>query len=379
MSNTRRFGALRACLEALKYFEHLNLKWPPKFVIGSGIGTGLSGKPMALICKKNKIPLRSAVGARFNRYAYWATDEFCNNFEIRQKIKSLEYEKIPPSQNETHALQESENFKDFHKSHSKKSKSIINAIGTSSITFLKNYYSVLRRRRATKTGYYPSSLASLPLKNWYAQRQFKNKGFKNISELPKATKYFLFPLQMEFEASLQGEAPNLPPSFTLIHQISLSLPAGAILLVKEHPLQGGRRPKFFYGLIENLHNVVLIKPTIKAQMIFDKIDAVIQVNSSLGYEALAQGIPVFSLSPHGIIHGSSLNEAILSPNDYQKLKKFCLNDMSHSRAARRHLALSFQKAIRTSCFELPSPEKSFNTLLSKKDVEGIYLHLVKSL
>ena len=379
MRNTGRYGALRASLQALEYFENLYQVHPPKFVIGTGIGTGLSGKPISLICRKNNIPFRATQSARFNKYTYWATDEFGNNLHICQKIKALEKRKKHAALNGNKELRENQNFQSYYKAHAKTSKSVISALKLSFVSLLRRYYAILRGIGRSKTGYYPFSLASMPLRQWVGERLYRNRNFKDLTKLPKATKYFLFPLQFEFETSLQGEAPLVPPIFTLIHQISLSLPAGAVLLVKEHPLQAGRRPKFVYDFIKDLHNVFLIKPTIRASMLFDKLDAVIQVNSSLGYEALAQGIPVFSLSPHGIIHGSSLNDSILAPDDYEKLKRFCLNETTLTSTERRHLALSFKRTIQETCFEIPSPSESFNSLLSKKDVGEMYTHLVRSL
>ena len=377
MKNTDRYGALRASLAALEYFEKLYQIHPPEFVIGSGIGTGLSGKPISLICRKNNIPFRATHSARFNKYTYWATDEFGNNLDICQKIRALEKEKKHTVSNRNTELRENQKFQSVYKTHTETSKSIISALKLSFVAFLRRYFAILRDIGKTKTGYYPLSLASMPIRQWAAGRLYRRSIFKDITKLPAATKYFLFPLQFDFESSLQGEAPQVPPIFTLIHQISLSLPAGAVLLVKEHPLQAGRRPKFVYDLIKDLHNVVLVKPTIKASMIFDKVDAVIQINSSMGYEALAQGVPIFSLSPHGIIHGSSLNESISAP--FNKLKRFSLNETSFTSAERRHLALSFTQTIQKTCFELPNPPESFDTLLSKKDVEEMYEHLVKSL
>jgi len=379
MSKTSRKSALEICLEALKYYEILYKKRPPQFVIGAGLGTGLVGKPISLICKKNCVPLRSMQSARFNNYAYWATDEFGNNSKICSEIKLFENGKVSLNPIKSDKFEESEHFKNFYSSHSKNSKSIFSALKSACLTLLKRQYAVMRGIERTKTGYYATSLASMPLRQWLIERQYKSELFKDINSLPSANKYFLFPLQFEFEASLQGEAPLAPPIFTVIHQISLSLPAGALLLIKEHPLQAGRRPKFIFDLIKGLHNVCLIKPTIHPISIFAKIDAVIQVNSSLGYEALAHGIPVFSLSPHGIIQGSSLNELINKPEEYKKLKRFCLDETQINKNERKHLAIAFESAIRENCFELPNPTKSFSSPLTPNEVRDIVAHLVQSL
>jgi hypothetical protein len=83
---------------------------------------------------------------------------------------------------------------------------------------------------------------------------------KRLSIIP-SEKFVLFPLHVTPEASLLGTTPELADQFSLIKNISMNLPWGIKLYVKEHPhsLIGGGLDYSFYKKVVSLLNVEIIK------------------------------------------------------------------------------------------------------------------------
>jgi hypothetical protein len=96
-------------------------------------------------------------------------------------------------------------------------------------------------------------------------------------------------------------SPEFSHQEYLIHLLASNLPAGWVLIVKEHPLALGTRPSGFYEAIEGYPNVVLVNPLDSAREWYSKSQAVAMITGSVGYEAAMDGFPVISFGKHNLI------------------------------------------------------------------------------
>jgi hypothetical protein len=71
------------------------------------------------------------------------------------------------------------------------------------------------------------------------------------------------------------------------------------LAVKEHLVQLGMRPSWFYSVIMRIPNVVILHPLVEGLDVVRRADVVCVINSSAGYEAAALGKPVVYFSQYG--------------------------------------------------------------------------------
>lgn len=124
--------------------------------------------------------------------------------------------------------------------------------------------------------------------------------FSNTFELDLKTDtnkvYVVYPLHVYPEASTSVFAKYYDGNeYNLIKNLAFSLPQNAVLVVKEHKNNVGTYSKAFYKKIKQLPNVVLLDPYYNLKDNLDKFDAVVTLTSTVGFEALTKGVPVYTM------------------------------------------------------------------------------------
>jgi Capsule polysaccharide biosynthesis protein len=109
--------------------------------------------------------------------------------------------------------------------------------------------------------------------------------------------FVLFPLHVSPEASLLGTFPELAEQFALIKNLSLNLPYGVKLYVKEHPGSefGLGLDYGFYRRLSVLPNVRIIRADARLDQLLDhpRFLAVAVINGTVGLDAARKRKPVF--------------------------------------------------------------------------------------
>ena len=107
--------------------------------------------------------------------------------------------------------------------------------------------------------------------------------------VPAGKRYVLYPMHVAPEASLLGSTPELADQFSLIKNISMNLPWGFRLSVKQHPAQHKwSGPSYdFYRRLAALKNVDVISGTAPTMEILRDPNciAVAVINGTVGLEA----------------------------------------------------------------------------------------------
>lgn len=149
--------------------------------------------------------------------------------------------------------------------------------------------------------------------------------------------FIVFPLHVSPEATLLGSMPELADQFWLIKNISMNLPFGVRLYVKDHPSQPvGHGLDFgFYRRLQSLPNVRLIKADVNlAQMVEDRhCLAVAVINGTVGLETARKRKPVFVFGK--AIYGYA--ECFQKPNNfdefYQQVRAIQTGEFSFNETA----------------------------------------------
>jgi len=146
-------------------------------------------------------------------------------------------------------------------------------------------------------------IISVPIKSGLAYRRLLKLAATSLDDL--ANKPFVyFPLHKEPEIALNQAAPEVTSQQALIVSVSRDLPAGVLLVVKEHVVSVGNRPDGFYEQIAALPNVVLLSPHENSIEVVRNADATIAIFGTAGLEAALLGRPVISFArriPWGIL------------------------------------------------------------------------------
>ncbi len=132
-----------------------------------------------------------------------------------------------------------------------------------------------------------------------------SKMYISESEFQKSD-YVFFPLHTEPEVSLLVYSKPYLNQIEVLRNIAYSLPAGMILLVKEHPAARGKRPLSYYKKIKEIFNVRFADPTLDARPFIVNSRLVATIASSVGFEAVLLGKPVltFGQTPYEILPSS---------------------------------------------------------------------------
>lgn len=115
--------------------------------------------------------------------------------------------------------------------------------------------------------------------------------------IPHDDFFVLFPLHVTPESSLLGSTPELADQFGLIKNISMNLPYGVKLYVKEHPHAefGLGLDYYFYRRLTALPNVRIIRGNARLERFLEHPQclAVAVINGTLALDAVMKRKPVF--------------------------------------------------------------------------------------
>ena len=148
-----------------------------------------------------------------------------------------------------------------------------------------------------------NSYEPLSAKNWVLRRMAREisklqiRWLVSFESRAKEEPFVLFPLHVTPEAALLGSAPELADQFSLIKNLSMNLPAGVFLYVKQHPFQpvGLGLDYTFYKRLKSLPNVRLYGTAVTAESLYSRPNclAVAVIAGTVGLEAALKRKPVF--------------------------------------------------------------------------------------
>lgn len=132
-----------------------------------------------------------------------------------------------------------------------------------------------------------------PLLKLQIRKQLRKKYLK-LADL-NACNYIFFPLHTEPEKALLVDAPFFTNQIEVIRNISLSLPASTVLVVKDHPKSFGKRPINYYNKILDIPNVRIVDPLLPTAQLVKQSRLVITIAGSVGWEGILHEKPVIVL------------------------------------------------------------------------------------
>jgi hypothetical protein len=205
-------------------------------------------------------------------------------------------------------------------------------------------------------------------KSWEIVRALYLKGrqeslFKTFTEEELAKqRYVLIALHKEPELAINFQAPFWHSQKNLIAWISMNLPCGYRLLVRDHRKNEGRRPMAFYRALLAFPGVDLISPFDAQFKYIRNADLIVADNGTTGWEGLVFGKRVISVAdnfyaPTGLAvevsDPSRLGEAII--------RRLAEPEVPEAREWDRRLACLVEAEIETT---VPEDESGHQTSLA---------------
>lgn len=353
-SKKASFGStMQACLEQIEFTLALFDKYPPTVILSYYSGGGIKYKPMAAICRAKSIPFRALCPARFGGLVYWADDEYEGSDLISQALGS---EGPLPTVEEAEGI-----LRDIAPSALATDPGALrrlrgmsrwdNIIKRAAYLSAQRVYAKIRGYSFGRTGYLLSSQIAHMVrmrKHWRILDRLAVRDLPDISD----RKIVYYPLQQEPEASTLVLAPKHSNQLATIMELSLALPPDALLIVKEHIWQIGRRPNWFYKAICRLPNVILVHPEASGIEMIRRADIVATISSSAGFEALALGKQVIFFWEKSPLLSMPQVCDMTRFQGMERLREMLHGDSEAAKQRRRLLGARYLKRLREVCMDL---------------------------
>jgi hypothetical protein len=290
--------AVQTCLAIADDFEALAMKYPPGLMLTGGGGGGISMKSACLIARRDGVPFRSLVHSRFANTYLWADSEFEESEWFRALLNA---QPTPNPEEVARAMKAMAptglsvvGFAAMRKD--ARWQSIAKRI---TLAYLRYFYGRWRGYRKSRIGVTPGSNARMMIRQRLDSKKLDKIAISRIGDLPDHLKVVYFPLQTEPEQSLNVLSPEHTNQLATAVELALSLPADAVLAIKEHPYQMGRRTAHYYDTLKQLPNAVFLNIHEPGIDVVKRADLVAVITGSAGYEAAVLGKPVLHFGKHG--------------------------------------------------------------------------------
>ncbi len=201
-----------------------------------------------------------------------------------------------------------------------------------------------------------------PLKASIVRRRLQ-RSWIDTHQLDTVRDFAFFPLHFEPEVSIQVFGRPYQNQIELVRNLARSLPAGMLLLVKEHPRSVGVRPYGYYKKLLQIPNVKLVDPDLPTHVLIRQAALVGVISGSSGLEAailgkpvLVFGTPAYNQLPQSIVrYASDQNE--LSKTILDLLRTYRPDEQALQRFLAAHIAGS--TAVDLYSLLLGKPDRHF--------------------
>lgn len=205
------------------------------------------------------------------------------------------------------------------------------------------------KRDKTKQYRFSSDIASV-WREWRVLRRLFSMNLPRLNDL-KGRDYIFYPLQVEPESNLQGFSPEYFFQLSAIISLARDLPAGVVLVVKEHLPAAGRRPDVFHEQIRLLKNVVFVDLRESGLELVRHARAVATINGTAGQEAAVLGKPVITFGRHNLYNILPHVRVIRQDEDLYPALRWALSDEFDAAQAKTD-GQRYLHTLRSHCFHM---------------------------
>jgi hypothetical protein len=182
-------------------------------------------------------------------------------------------------------------------------------------------------------------------------------------------KYVLYPLHFQPEASTLVQAPLYVDQLALLRDITMSLPVGYRLYVKEHVSSRGRRPLSYYRAIREITGTRLLGPDTDTWALIRGAAAVAVITGTMGWESLLFEKPVLTFGDVFFnLHRSVYRAGRAPKDDWYELFDRAISSHVHDRESTLVLISALQQASYPGFVGNPS---SFPETLGAENIASI--------
>lgn len=355
----------REVLKRVRFWENLIYQEAPDLLLSLNVL-----RLPWLIATKHQIPYLAPAFVKNGDRLFWAD---CPEYVSEDYVKALKNNLSNATGHKELAELEYRQEVSSAFNHREIKYSLGNAVKKTCYIISKDIYKSIRRGGG-KAGYKKFGWV-LPTFSQIANYRFvKSRGQK--PEDVSVYRIVYFPLQLEPEYSMLSISPEQNNSVECISWISKSLPADAVLVIKEHPFSFAVRSRRFYERLLQIPNVRLADPTVPSWDWVRQASVVATITGTVGVEAVNFKKPVLSFGKSQIINLLPSVEYVTDFSSTQEaLKLFLYEDLQSD-------CIKSKNALLRASLEISFPVPGFEKIRASKNpepeiAEQLYLGLLK--
>jgi hypothetical protein len=323
----------------------------------------------AVIARHYGAAIRSPTPSRVRNLYYWTTDEF----GFADSVKRL-FESSEPLLSVTDVVEAPFQGALFNKEAERR----FSALGVAREVYVQSRNHLMWRM----TGYHKGKVYKF--RDQVALAFRRRRDFKKVTG-PRSVKladlgnapYVFYALHVEPELWFQARSPEYTYQLAAIASISRDLPAGVMLVVKEHLPGVGRRPDVFYEQITELKNVRLLDVLEPGLGAVRGARAVVTICGTVGQEAAIAGKPVVALGRHNLYNILSNVRVVTREEDLAPALEWALSG-EHEEAEAIREGNRFLGAIEAASFDMETFTYKDPSSFSDRAVEAACRRLLES-
>jgi len=246
------------------------------------------------VCSKNRCHNFTLSQTRFGDRYMWSNDRYMTSKQIRDNIDELVIQKYKTS---TKIVYQTDGGGELNLSKAKVSftRTFVRAYSV----FINEIKKILLGN-LSKDGYRPFAWIPTIFFSWV-----NYKYLDKISIYPSdvsTSKVIYMTLHVEPEISLFRYSPEFSNVYEAIVWLSKSLPAGTILVIKEHPISLAVRSIYFYKFLSKIPNIKFAHIDSLSHDWIQHSTLISTITGSVGTEAVYYNKPVISFGKHQLIN-----------------------------------------------------------------------------
>lgn len=186
-------------------------------------------------------------------------------------------------------------------------------------------------------------------------------------------RYVFFPLCSEPEIALGVYSPYCLNQIEVVRNIAQSVPLGTLIVIKEHPRSWGYRSPDYYKKLIEIPNVRLVSVDTPTNSIIQKAQATMVISSFVGFEAVLQGVPVFTFGNciFDMLPSSMVRRIHAMENLPQAYKEVMENYRKDEHAIKSFVAAVMKESIPIDLYTAMLRKNERETLSSKEEASSL--------
>lgn len=320
------------------------------------------------VCRHHNVPYRRIFSSKFGAEHYWALDEKSTNPSIQCSYDALtQWQDVELTQ--TYTLQV------------EKIERIIS--GFSYRTIARSLFAYMTKGLFYR--FFGSHAGRITLHDAIRailRPRFELKKYRRLATTKLADldgkPYVYFPLHKEPETNMLVASPEYFSQISAVMSLSRDLPAGVLLVLKEHIPAIGKRPNGYYEQLLDLKNVVLLQLFEPSLEIIKRSTATVAITGTAGIEASVLGKPTIQFGRHMVNRFLSHVMTVTEEHQIAEYLNRALDgqiDLTQAKAD----GARFREALRQVSFDMPNFTMGDTDGVSSKSAESAYEKLLKSL